>query len=110
MKRNDNRRQFPTLLDKPSPSLAKINRMNRSELEARIDSLTTEADRVVQKMNRLKGVSSDPPDRVGELTVLADRLAALKKAAEVRLAQFKDEAQPAAGGYRSKQDDLKDAG
>ena len=110
MNKKENRRQFPTLLGKPSPSLAKISRLNQSELKARINSLATEADRVGQKMERLKGISPDPSDRVRELTDLADRLAALKKAAEDRLAQSNDEVQSAVGDYRSKHDDLKDAG
>jgi hypothetical protein len=109
MTKNQNRYSFPMLLGKPSPSLAKINRMSRPELEAQIGSLITESDRIGQKMERLNGVSPDLSDRVRDLTVLSERLAALKKAAEDRIAQFEEE-QSTMGGYRSKHYDLEGSG
>lgn len=81
-----NRRPDPVLMGEPSPSLAKMNRMNRADLALQIDRLKTEAARLVIKVENLKAHKPCPEERVKALTAQLARLAALEQAARNRLA------------------------
>ena len=85
-------------MSKPSPSLAAIRKMNLPEVEARIERLKVEADRLRQKIERVKPTQSEK--RIVELTDLLDRLTALQKAAHERLEDLRG--QMPQGGYRGR--------
>ncbi len=74
------------LLGEPSPSLAKINTMNMAKLTEKIAQIEEEQTRVGAKLSRLEQVDPLPEPKIKELKDLLVRLAALKEAAETRLA------------------------
>ncbi len=76
----------PILLGEPSPSLAKINTMNMARLTEKIAQIVEEQTRVGAKLSRLEAVDPLPEEKIKELKDLLARLAALKEAAETRLA------------------------
>ena len=45
--------RYPVFMSKPSPSLAATRKMNLPEVEARIERLSVEADRLRQKIERV---------------------------------------------------------
>ncbi len=74
------------LLGEPSPSLAKINTMNMAKLTEKIAQLEEEQTRVGAKLSRLEVVEPRPDEKIKAVKELLERLAALKEAAEKRLA------------------------
>lgn len=75
----------PMLLGLPSPSLARIGRMNIEQLETHIERLKVEAERLTKRIGNLKKVKEDPDSQVGELTSALKRVGLLRRAAEKRL-------------------------
>lgn len=78
-------RPLPILLGEPSPSLAKINKMNPAQLAQRIQSLSVEAGRIARKIEHLKLQPTPPQDRIEELSKQFNRLGVLEKTARERL-------------------------
>jgi hypothetical protein len=76
----------PILLGEPSPSLAKINTMNMVKLAEKITQLEEEQTRVGAKLSRLEVIDPLPDEKIKAVKELLARLAALKDAAEKRLA------------------------
>lgn len=76
----------PILLGEPSPSLAKINTMNMARLTEKITQLIEEQERVGAKLSRLEVIDPVPEEKIKSVKELLERLAALKLAAETRLA------------------------
>ncbi len=89
--RKQNLRCGPVLLGKPSPSLARINKMNAEELIARIDSLSTERARLARRIEHLKIQDPVPQQRIDRLSRQIRRLAALQKTAGDRLAEKQEQ-------------------
>ena len=77
------------LLGEPSPSLAKMNRMNSTELTAHIQRLTTEAAHLNRKIENLKRHQPSPVEHIEQLTNQVKRLLVLEKMAADRLQQAK---------------------
>ena len=73
------------LLGEPSPSLAKINRMNMVKLEAKIEQLVEEQSLVTKRLERLTCRDPVPTEQVERTREQLDRLVALEKAARERL-------------------------
>ncbi|MAE61782.1 MAG: hypothetical protein CMJ49_10565 [Planctomycetaceae bacterium] len=72
-------------LGMPSPSLARIQKMNMADLAARIERLTNEVANVEEKVKRLQQVDPRPDAKITELGALIKRLAALRNAAKDQL-------------------------
>ena len=73
------------LLGEPSPSLAKINKMNMAALAAKIVSLREEQARMKARLERLEALDEKPEDQIKAGRELLERLAALEAAATERL-------------------------
>ncbi len=82
---NHRKRPAPMLMGVPSPSLAKINKMNMVDLEARIERLHTERQRLQEKIQRLQAITPPPGDRIDDLGDQVKRLAVLERTAKDRL-------------------------
>ncbi len=72
-------------LGMPSPSMARIQKMNMADLAARIERLTNEVANVEEKVKRLQQVDPRPDEKITELSALVKRLAALRNAAKDQL-------------------------
>lgn len=79
------RRPDPMLLGRPSPSLARIGRMNIAELEQRIERLREEAAHLNRRVENLRNLEPQPFDRIEKLSMEIKRLGLLKRAARQRL-------------------------
>ncbi len=84
------RKPDPVLMGVPSPSLAKMSKMNMVDLNAQIDRLTIEGSRLASKIERLTVHKPSPVEHITQLKAQLERLEVLKKAAQERLAA-KDE-------------------
>ncbi|MBI1337952.1 MAG: hypothetical protein GC164_13470 [Phycisphaera sp.] len=105
--RHQRKRTMPILQGEPSPSLARINRMNAKELEERITSLKLEAQRITTRIGHLKIQNPVPEEKIVVLVKQVERLEALQKIAGDRLEYKKqqallygDRAPGQGGGYR----------
>lgn len=85
MGRMRGKRAEPMLMGVPSPSLAKINKMNTDELVERIAALTVERERIATKIKNLSAMTPRDEARITELKTQASRLAALENVAKDRL-------------------------
>ena len=83
--RSHNPTSEPMLLGKPSPSLAKMQTMDHSDLLVQIESLTTESTRLRRKIEHLKIQNPVPQKRIDSLARQSRRLAALARAARERM-------------------------
>ncbi len=83
---NNRKRPAPMLMGVPSPSLARINKMNMADLEERIERLAVERQRLQEKIERLQAITPPPGDRIDELGDQIKRLAVLQRTAKDRLA------------------------
>lgn len=89
----------PVLMGEPSPALTKIARMNTEKLAEHIKKMKVEADRLETKVSNLKKITPVDEERVAELTLHRERLAALMTAAAERLSgKLERKAQRASGG------------
>lgn len=77
----------PIFMGEPSPSLASLDRLNMVGLAQRVERLGEEIARLEQKVDRLKKIDPLPQVKIDQLTQSLTRLAALKKAAQDRLAE-----------------------
>lgn len=84
------RRQYPMLLGEPSPSLAKIGKMNMEELKERIEALAVEKARIDEKIKNLSNMQPRDDARIESLSTQAARLTALSNAAKDRLSGKQD--------------------
>ena len=92
-------KKLPILMGEPSPSLAKINRMNTEQLQAKIVSLSKEQELVAARIMRLRAVHPVPEEKIDQLKTLLHRLEALKKIAEERLDGKNERSARREGGY-----------
>jgi chromosome segregation ATPase len=76
---------LPMLLGEPSPSLAKINKMNMAKLAEKIVSLEKEQQDLKTRLERLRQLDPPPAEKIAAVTDLLDRLNALHDAAAKRL-------------------------
>ncbi|MCC6581609.1 MAG: hypothetical protein IT440_14345 [Phycisphaeraceae bacterium] len=83
--RPSRRRPDPILMGQPSPSLAKINKMNMEELKERIASLETEKGHLSHKVEQLSQKEPRDEVKITELKALMSRLGALVNVAKERL-------------------------
>ena len=67
----------PKFLGRPSPSLKKMRRMNRTELSDHIKKLQAEADQLKEKVDRLKAIETPDPQKMVRLQGTHRRLSAL---------------------------------
>jgi len=72
------------LLGEPSPSLAKINKMNMAKLAEKIASLESELQDLATRLDRLKALDPPPAEKIATVTDLQQRLTALHEAASKR--------------------------
>ena len=99
-------RVLPMLMGLPSPSLAKMNRMNMVELEERIKRLETEQQCLQAKIQKLEAHRPKPEEKIAMLKEQVERLIVLLNMAKNRLAGKQDRAMwqpqqpPASSGYR----------
>ena len=94
-------RALPMLLGLPSPSLAKMNRMNSAELQERLERLTTEQQCLEVKLKNLEAHRPRPDQKIELLKAQVDRLKVLQETAKSKLAG-KEERRAAgqqAGGF-----------
>lgn len=97
------RKPLPIVDGEPSPSAAKIARMNIADLEAHIARLKTERERLGVRVENLAKVEPPRPDKVKELQASVERLDVLIKLAEERLVEKnKRKADWEAGGGQSR--------
>jgi hypothetical protein len=75
----------PTLLGEPSPSLAKLQRMNTKQLQEHLERLTTEKERLNQKIARLQAMDEPREEQIKNLLEQVARLEALEKLTRERL-------------------------
>lgn len=73
------------LLGEPSPALTKIARMNTEKLQAHIETMLTESDRLRIKIENLSNMTPVDEKRVETLELQVKRLDALMEAAKERL-------------------------
>lgn len=85
MGRMRGKRAEPMLMGVPSPSLAKINKMNTDELVERIAALGVERERIATKIKNLSAMTPRDEARITELKTQASRLTALENVAKDRL-------------------------
>ena len=102
MDRMSRRRPDPILMGEPSPSLAKINRMNMQQLAERIKALETESAHLSAKIERLSQVEPRDDEKIAALTEQKARLAALADVARKRLSGKAERTEQGSGrGSRS---------
>jgi hypothetical protein len=77
----------PLLLGRPSPSLARIKRMNMADLSERIERLKTEAIRIERRIQHLKIQTPLPQAQIDNLESQTNRLEVLTLTACKRLDQ-----------------------
>jgi cell division protein FtsB len=73
------------LLGEPSPALAKIALMNIAALEAKLESLKEEQERLARRIERLEKQDPQPAEQIENLKTQVIRLQAIEKAAKDRL-------------------------
>lgn len=73
------------LMGEPSPSLAKLQRMNTTQLQEHLQRLVTERERLQSKIDRLKSMDEPREEQVKSLTEQIARLEALEKLTRERL-------------------------
>ena len=76
----------PMLLGEPSPSLAKINKMNMAKLEEKIASLKVEQKSISNRLAELNAKDPPPAEKIKLAGEQLARLEALEAAASDRLA------------------------
>jgi len=84
----------PILLGKPSPSLAKMEKMTIQELSDRITILATEIGRHRRRVEHLKIQDPVPQKRVDSLLRQVRRLAALERATQEKMRVQEDGEEP----------------
>lgn len=78
---------LPVLLGEPSPSLARILRMNGAQLREKIKSLDEEERQLIARLQRLNKLDDPPAEKIKIVADLLKRLEALRAEAERRLAE-----------------------
>jgi hypothetical protein len=85
MGRMKRRRSDPILMGEPSPSLARISKMDPEELHEHIAALQGERQHLITKIANLSNMQPRPDERIALLATQQARLAALIQAAQDRL-------------------------
>jgi len=92
------RKPDPMLMGEPSPSLAKINKMNQEQLLERIESLQRESMHLLNKIERLKPLLPLPVEKIDILITQLARLRMLEKVARDRLSGKQERSEQYRGG------------
>ena len=86
------RQKPPVFMGQPSPSLAKLERMNREELTQHIQRLVTERERLMTRITNLGRLTPPPQEKLENLAAQVVRIEALEKLSRQRLEQKQDRA------------------
>lgn len=79
--------KLPDLLGEPSPSLARIQRMDLANLQEKIDQLRQEQELLRKRLENLRTAGESNP-RIERNEKQLERLVALQQAAEQRVTQL----------------------
>lgn len=91
-------RNYPNFLGQPSPSLAKLQKMNPAQLAEHVERLGTERQRLADKISRLQATRSPDPQRLSTLNSQLSRLQALERVAKQRMTE-RSAPRPHGGSY-----------